>query len=255
MIDTHSHIYSQEFDADIDAVIERALKAGVEKVILANVDTGSLDKIINLWKKNPEFFIPTIGLHPTECNEGEQSSQLYELEKVIEEYPFRAFGETGIDLYWDKEHLKEQTDAFQWHIDYSTQKNLPLIIHVRDAFPEVIDILRKNSSKNMRGVIHSFTGTEKDALDILETGDFYFGINGVVTFKKSNLPDALAKIGSDKLLLETDAPYLAPVPFRGKRNEPAYMTETMNKLASIFGCSNTEIDKITTQNATTLFNI
>ncbi len=254
MIDTHSHIYSSEFEEDIEAVAQRAAEAGVEKVILANVDTDSLERIIRLWEKNPEFIVPSIGLHPTDAKE-DYREQLSEMEKLIHKYPFKALGETGIDLYWDKTHLKEQIEAFQWHIDKASEMDLPLIIHVRDSFEEVKDVLRKNSHKKLRGVIHSFSGNENDARDILETGDFYFGINGIVTFKKSHLPEALAIMGPERLLLETDAPYLAPVPYRGKRNEPAYMVSTAEKLGEIFGLTVEEIDRITTENAKKLFAI
>ena len=254
MIDTHSHVYAEEFDDDFKDVINRATNAGVEKIVLANVDMSSLEKVIACWKNDPDTFIPTIGLHPTEVN-NDFMNILNEMNKIIDLYPFKALGETGLDLYWDKTYLKQQIESFQWHIDKSIEHDLPLIIHIRDSFEEIKNVLKENKSKPLRGVIHSFTGSEKDAFDIIETGNFMFGINGIVTFKNSKLAEVVKAIGIERLVLETDAPYLAPVPFRGKRNEPAYMDSTKNKLAEIFMISPDEVDKITTKNAKHLFNI
>ena len=254
MIDTHSHIYAEEFDDDFDDVVLRACNAGVDKIVLANVDLDSLRKIIKVWENNKTLFIPTIGLHPTEVKE-DFKEVLDEMSSYFEKYPFKALGETGIDLYWDKTFLDKQIESFQWHIDMSVEKELPLIIHVRDSFEQVKEVLNSNKNMPVKGIIHSFTGNAKDAEDIMSCGDFIFGINGIVTFKNSNLGDVVKEIGLERIVLETDAPYLSPVPYRGKRNEPSYMLSTKNKIAEIFNISTSEVDEATNINAKRIFKL
>lgn len=254
MIDTHAHIYAEEFNEDRKDVIQRAHEAGLSHIVLANVDTESLPQVIETWKKEPDFFIPTIGLHPTSVD-GDYKLKLAELEKEIAHYPFRAIGEIGLDLYWDKTYLEEQKEAFRIQAKWAAERNLPLIIHVRDAFPELHELLKELAPLHLRGVIHSFSGDAEDVRKIRMTGDFLFGINGIATFKKSTLPDVIREIGADHLVVETDAPYLAPVPFRGKRNEPAYVIHTAAKIAEILETDIRDIDRITSENAKKLFGI
>ncbi|MEG1905804.1 MAG: TatD family hydrolase, partial [Bacteroidales bacterium] len=228
MIDTHAHIYSEEFDQDRDDVIKRALEAGVEKIVLANVDRDSFAPLLNTWQKYPDICVPTIGLHPTSVQENFEE-ELAWLQQHISEYPFRAIGEIGLDLYWDKTYRTQQLAAFETQMGWAAELNLPVIIHVRDAFDDLHRELEKCASWGVKGIIHSFSGDAEDAARILSQGNYLFGINGIATFKKSSLPDVIRTIGLDHLVVETDAPYLAPVPHRGKRNEPAYVTDTARK--------------------------
>ncbi|MEG1587489.1 MAG: TatD family hydrolase [Bacteroidales bacterium] len=252
MIDTHAHIYSEEFDQDREEVIKRAVGAGVEQIILANVDAGSLEPLLKIWKQHPDVCIPTIGLHPTSV-EADFEEQLSILEKEIDRYPFCAIGEIGIDLYWDKTYREQQLVAFGRQLQWAHERDLPVIIHVRDAFEDLHRTLETHKHLNLRGIIHSFSGTAEDVEKIRENGDFLFGINGIATFKKSHLPDVIRTIGADHLVVETDAPYLAPVPYRGKRNEPAYVIETAKKIAEILDMDYDAINQITTENAKRLF--
>lgn len=254
MIDTHAHIYSEEFDSDREEVIKRAREAGLSHVVLANVDMESFPQMMAVWKRDPEFFVPTIGLHPTSVKEN-YAEELDQMDALLKEHDFKAIGEIGLDLYWDDTYLKEQLIAFERQVRWAAERNLPVIIHVRNAFTELHDALDKLKGLHLRGIIHSFSGDVEDVRKIKQAGDFLFGINGIVTFKKSTLPEVVREIGLEHLVVETDAPYLAPVPFRGKRNEPAYVVKTAEKISDIFETSIENVDQITTSNAERVFNL
>ena len=254
MIDTHAHVYAEEFDADRDEVMSRARQAGVERIVLANVDEASLSPLIQTCLDYPDLCVGTIGLHPTEVRD-DWDAALTRLRSREAEYPFRAIGEIGLDLYWDKTYVKEQLRAFDEQLLWAHDRGLPVIIHVRDAFEELHTALAARRSLGLSGIIHSFSGTADDARRIFDYGDFYIGINGIVTFKKSTLPDVVRAIGADRLVVETDAPYLAPVPHRGRRNEPAYVADTLRSTAEALGLEAEHLRSITTQNARKLFGI
>lgn len=252
MIDTHSHIYSEEFDSDRAEVIARAKAAGVTKIILPNVDSESLPRMLQLESEYPGYCFAAIGLHPTSVKEN-YAEELAIVKKELERREYIAIGEIGIDLYWDKSFLKEQIQVFVQQIEWALEYNLPVIIHVRDSFRETMDVLEEFRGKGLKGVFHSFTGTIDQAMEIIEFGGFYIGINGIVTFKNSGLDAVVEQIDAQYLLLETDAPYLTPTPFRGKRNESEHLTLIAAKLATIFNINFNQITEITTKNAYKLF--
>ena len=252
MIDTHSHIYSEDFDADRSEVIRRAQEAGVTRIIMPNVDSESLPGMLETERMFPDVCLAAIGLHPTSVKEN-YLDELALVKSELERRKYMAIGEIGIDLYWDKTFYTEQVFALQTQVQWALDSNLPVIIHVRDSHKETIEALQPFKNKGLRGVFHCFTGSRKEADEIVELGDFMLGIGGVVTFKNSGLAGNLKDIPLTKLVLETDTPYLAPVPFRGKRNEPAYTAFICNKLAEVYQVSVKEIDEITTRNAEKLF--
>lgn len=248
MIDTHSHIYLEEFDADRAEVIQRAKDAGLQHIVLPNVDADTLTRMLDLEATNPAYFHAAIGLHPTSVTAGYEK-ELAWVKRELDRRPYCAIGEVGLDLYWDKTFVGEQIKAFeqqlQWAVDYS----LPVIIHVRDAFDLAIASVKKYNNQSLKGIFHSFGGTPEEARQIMALGGFKMGINGVVTFKNSNLPQTLLEVPLDYLVLETDAPYLTPVPYRGRRNESAYLEYIKNKLAEIYKLSSEEIAKKTYWNS------
>lgn len=252
MIDTHSHIYLEDFDEDRAAVIERAKAIGIEHIILPNIDSESIDAVIKLEASDPQFFHAAMGMHPTSVKE----NYLEELETIkseLEKREFCAIGEIGIDLYWDKTHLKEQIIAFKTQLDWALAYQIPVIIHVRDAFPETLEIIEEYKNTDLCGVFHSFGGNKEQLQRILELHNFMFGINGVVTFKNSGLAETIQDIPLDKIILETDAPYLTPAPFRGKRNEPERLEIIKNKLSEIYKIEPEICAKKTTENSLRLF--
>lgn len=252
MIDTHSHIYAEEFDSDRAEVIARAKAAGITKIILPNVDSESLPRMLQLESEYPGYCFAAIGLHPTSVKEN-YAEELAIVKKELERREYIAIGEIGIDLYWDKSFLKEQIQVFVQQIEWALEYNLPVIIHVRDSFRETMDVLEQFRGKGLEGVFHSFTGTIDQATEIIDFGGFYIGINGIVTFKNSGLDAVVQQIDPRYLLLETDAPYLTPAPFRGKRNESEYLTLVATKLANTFNMNFNQLTKITTENAYKLF--
>ena len=252
MIDTHSHIYAEEFDSDRAEVIARAKAAGITKIILPNVDSESLPRMLQLESEYPSYCFAAIGLHPTSVKEN-YAEELAIVKKELERREYVAIGEIGIDLYWDKSFLKEQIQVFVQQIEWALEYNLPVIIHVRDSFRETMDVLEQFRGKGLEGVFHSFTGTIDQATEIIDFGGFYIGINGIVTFKNSGLDAVVQQIDPRYLLLETDAPYLTPAPFRGKRNESEYLTLVATKLANTFNMNFNQLTKITTENAYKLF--
>lgn len=254
MIDTHSHIYSEEFDEDTDQVVQRAKDAGVEHIILPNVDSESLPRMLKLEERYPGFCHAAIGLHPTSVDEYYEK-ELAVVHSELKRRKYIAIGEIGLDLYWDKSHLDKQVICFQQQLDWALEYDLPVIIHIRDAFAETIDTLKPYKDKGLRGVFHSFTGTFEQAGELLGFDNFYLGINGIVTFKNSGLDKVVEQTGIDRLVLETDSPYLTPAPFRGKRNESSYVELVCGKLADIFGKTIQDVEKTTTENARRLFKI
>ena len=253
MIDTHSHIYSEEFDADRDEVILRAQHAGVTKIILPNVDSDSLPRLLKLEARYPDYCYAAVGLHPESVKENYQK-ELYVIREELERRRYIAVGEIGIDLYWDKTYQTEQILAFQTQVEWAIEFNLPVIIHVRNSHNETIQALKPYAGKGLKGVFHCFGGTPEEAAEIFSLGDFKLGIGGVVTFKNSGLAASLMHIPPENLVLETDSPYLTPAPFRGKRNESAYTVLVAEKLAQVYDMSVGEIDRITTENACSVFS-
>ncbi len=254
MIDTHSHIYSEEFDTDRAEAIQRAKNIGVKHIILPNIDSESLSRMLALEAEYPDFCHAAIGLHPTSVKEN------YELELALvkselERRKWIAIGEIGIDLYWDKTILAKQIVVFRQQIEWALQYNLPVIIHVRDSFRETMNALESFKNKGLTGVFHSFTGTIDQANEIINFGGFLLGINGIVTFKNSGLATVVEQIVLKHILLETDSPFLTPVPFRGKRNESANVYLICDKLADVYNLSHEQIDEQTTHNAKSLFAI
>ena len=253
LIDTHTHLYLPEFDNDRDEVVKRALDGGVIKLLMPNIDIHSADLMLAAVKRYPGICYPMAGLHPTSVSE-DWPDQLNNLEKLESEYKFIAVGEIGIDLYWDKTHLNEQILAFRHQVAFAINSGLPVVIHSRESSAEVFAVLEEFNGKGLKGVLHAFTGNLKDAEKAIELG-LKLGIGGIVTFKNSGLDKTVKKIGPEYLILETDSPYLAPVPYRGKRNESSYIRLINKKLAEIFGMSDEEIARVTFANSTALFNI
>lgn len=256
MIDSHSHIYGKEFDADLPEVISRARQAGVTHVVMPNENLESLARLRLTRKLYPDFVSLTIGLHPEEIN-AEYASQLADMKRILcaEKDSFVAVGEIGIDLYWDKTWRNQQIDALTEQLHWCSEFNLPFIIHCRDGIDEIISVLSSLHCPVPQGVFHSFTGSATDIERLRQFGDFFFGVNGIVTFKNSNVRNLLPVIGLDRLLVETDAPYLAPVPHRGKRNEPAFVAHIISYVASILGLPAEEVDRATAANAAALFRL
>jgi TatD DNase family protein len=253
LIDTHSHIYSTDFTHDLDEVIQRAYSNDILKIILPNIDSSSVKNLLNLVDTYPHICIPLMGLHPTSVNQDYQE-ELQVIDYWLKKRKFYGIGEIGIDLYWDKSFLAEQTHAFRIQLELARQYQLPVVIHVRDSFDEVYKVLIEVKDNKLHGVFHSFTGTLEQAKLIIDLG-FKIGVGGIVTFKKSGLDQIIKQIGPSHLILETDSPYLTPIPFRGKRNESSYLIYIAQKIADLHQMSLGDIAKITTENARNLFGI
>ncbi len=252
LIDTHAHIYLDAFDEDRALVIQQAKKAGVKHIILPNVDNDTTKAMFTLEESDPSFFHSAIGLHPTSVNH-EYKKELTKIKHSLDENSFCAIGEIGVDLYWDKTFINEQIKVFEQQLKWAIEYNLPVIIHVRDAFPEALRSIERLNCPQLHGVFHSFSGNLKDAQSILNLKGFKLGINGIVTFKNSDLKNTLSQIPLENIVLETDAPYLSPVPYRGKRNEPKHLLEIVAKLAEIYNESTDNIIKKTGENALQVF--
>lgn len=256
LIDTHSHLFLEEFKPDLDQVIERAKSGGITKIFMPNIDSSTLEPLLNTAAAYEGYCLPMIGLHPTSVNESYEK-ELNALSDVLKKNDrlFMAIGEVGMDLYWDKTYVEEQKTVFERQIQWSIESDLPLVIHSRNSFDEVYDILSRYSKEKISGIFHSFTGSLEEAEKLMEFDEFRLGINGVITFKKSTLPDVLKRIPLDRIVLETDSPYLTPAPYRGKRNESAYLRFTLSKLSGIYGISEEEVARRTTQNALKVFKM
>lgn len=311
MIDTHAHLYAEEFDDDREAMMQRASEAGVSKIVLPNVDSTTLQRMLDLEARHPGYCFSAIGVHPTSigetmeeelalverelkrrntpngrnttpdglqlASESRQSAPADQLSTSTVRHPapddqhstsasrhpastdqlstpYIAIGEIGTDLYWDKTYLKQQQEAFARQLHWSLEYRLPVIIHVRESFEATFEVLQDFRGKGLRGIFHSFTGTAAQAHTISEFGTFYLGVNGIITFKNSGLRDELRHVSPEKIVLETDSPYLSPAPFRGRRNESSRLNLVAIQLAELYGMSLEKMEQLTTKNAESLFN-
>lgn len=253
LVDTHAHLYEKGFKDDFKEVMARAEARGVKKIFLPNVDSSTAPDLVRLCKAYPERMFGMMGLHPCSVKE-DYREELAKIFAWFEHEKFYAVGEIGIDLYWDKTFLKEQLDAFAFQLHKSMAFNLPVAIHCREAFDEIFEVVSSPEFKNVRGIFHCFSGNEAQAFKLIELG-YYLGIGGVCTFKNGGLDVALKNVPLEKMVLETDAPYLAPVPYRGKRNESSYLQEIAQRLADIKETSPAKVAEITTANANHIFGV
>ncbi len=251
-VDTHTHLYVEEFDEDRELALIRAGEAGVARLFMPNIDDTTVDAMLALCRSH-EGCYPMIGFHPTSVD-ADWKARLAAVRRWLDSpQTFYGIGEVGLDLYWDKTYKKEQMQAFEIQIEWALEHDLPLVVHCREAYPELFEVLAPYKNTGLRGIFHSFTGTEEEAARLLEYTGFLLGINGVVTFKKSVLPSVLPHVPLGRIVLETDSPYLAPVPYRGKRNESAYLVEVAGKLTEIYSVPLEEIARVTTENACRMF--
>jgi len=253
LTDTHTHLYSEQFSEDRDAVIERSIKAGIQHFFIPAIDSEYTRSMLDLEAAYPKNIFLMMGLHPTHVKENVEE-ELTLVKEWLDKRTFYAVGEIGMDLYWDRTFVKEQQYAFQTQIQWAKEKQIPINIHCREAFEEVFEILEKEKSDDLFGIFHCFTGTLEQAKKAISYG-MKLGIGGVVTFKNGKIDQFLKEIPLSEIVLETDAPYLAPTPFRGKRNESSYLLNIAQKLADIYGVSVSEIAKITTENSKAVFGI
>lgn len=254
LIDTHTHLYLGQFESDRVEVVARAEDASITKMLLPNIDVASWSSLMALVERWPHLFVPMCGLHPCSVKEGFEKD-LQQLEEKLNTPGICAVGEIGIDLYWDKSTLSIQQEAFTIQVNWAKERSLPIVIHARESYDELFELLDNLNDERLSGVFHCFTGTPDQARHILQYEDFFLGIGGVATFKNSGLDKSLLDIPLDMLMLETDAPYLAPVPHRGKRNESSYVRLVADKLSEIYGVPLDEVAEITTRNAKHLFKL
>lgn len=253
LTDTHTHLYSEEFNEDRDQMVQRAIDAGIVRFFVPAIDSSYAEAMYDLEQKYPENVFLMMGLHPTHVKDN-YLDELQYVENELARRRFYALGEIGIDLYWDKTHLKEQQIAFRRQIQLAKKHKLPIVIHCREAFDEIFEILEMEKSDDLFGIFHCFSGTYEQALKAISY-NMKLGIGGVVTFKNGKIDQFLNQIDLKHLVLETDSPYLAPVPYRGKRNESAYLVKVVEKLAEIYETSADEIARITTENSKSVFGI
>ena len=255
LIDTHAHLYVDNYTEDLSDVVLRAKQSEVEKVLLPNIDVSTIDSLRKTTLEYPNFFLPMMGLHPTSVNNDYKE----ELDTIYKELnnnkDYVGIGEIGIDLYWDNTYIKEQTDAFEMQLRWSIEKDLPVSIHSRSSYKEIIESVSKVGGENLRGVFHSFSGDGDDLKELLKFENFYIGVNGIITFKNSSLREILKKCPLKRIVLETDSPYLSPTPFRGKRNEPMHLKHINQTLSDIYNIAYTEMAQITKTNAMSLFDL
>lgn len=253
LTDTHCHIYLPEFNSDRDSIIRRSFDAGISRIFLPNVDRSTTPALIELAEQYPHQCFPMMGIHPTSVNDNFRQ-ELDHARLMLGSYKFFGIGEIGIDLYWDKTFQNQQEEAFRIQLGWASERNLPAIIHVRSSHNETVQIIEKSELTNLYGIFHCFSGTLDQAKEITGLG-FHLGIGGVSTFKNSGLDQVLPHIDPKWIVLETDSPYLAPVPYRGKRNEPSWLVHTAAKVAGIYGMTIEELGQLTTDNSKTLFGI
>jgi TatD DNase family protein len=253
MIDTHCHLYTKEFEEDIDAVIQRANQIGVTKFYLPAIDKSCTESMNTLEKKYPDKCFAMAGLHPCSVNENYED-EINHIKWQLKQRKFCGIGETGLDFYWDKTFIKQQYECLEIQIELALQYKIPLILHTRDALHETIQVIRKYKHTSLTGIFHCFGGSLEQAKDIINTG-FCMGIGGVLTYKNAGLAEVLKHVDMEHLVLETDAPYLTPVPFRGKRNESSYLKYVAEKLAIVKNISIEEVERITTKNAEKIFAV
>lgn len=251
IVDTHCHLYSNVFKADIDAVIDRAVQEGVERLYLPAIDSESHQAMLELEARFPGKCIAMMGLHPVSVKENYEE-ELALIAEWLSKREFAAVGEIGLDYYWDRAYDKQQVDAFHRQIEWALHYKLPIVIHSRESMDDCIRIVQEHQQGALGGIFHCFTGTAEQARQVIDAG-FYLGIGGVLTYKKTTLPEVLADIPLEYMVLETDAPYLPPAPFRGKRNESSYLKYILEKLAGVKGLPQEEVAKITTANAQKIF--
>lgn len=255
LVDSHSHLFLEEFADDLPQVIERARVAGVTHIFMPNIDSATIAPMLRVCSQYEGYCFPMMGLHPTSVNADYEKELAIVAEHLATQENYVGIGEIGMDLYWDKTFLKEQQLAFERQIEWALKYNLPIVIHCRDAFDYIYEILEPYKTTSLRGIFHSFTGTAEEALRILDFSGFLIGINGVVTFKKSSLPDVLQEVPLERVVLETDSPYLTPAPNRGKRNESANVKDTLVKVAEIYRKQPEEVGWVTSENALKVFGI
>ena len=253
LIDTHTHLYVEAFDEDRDQVIEKAIAVGVERFYLPAIDSTYTARMLDLEKKYPDHIRLMMGLHPTHVKEN-YKEELLHVEQFLAKRNFAAVGEIGIDLYWDKSFLKQQQEAFDAQISWAKEKELPIVIHCRDAFYEVFEVLEGHKGEDLSGIFHCFTGTKEQAEKAIGL-NLKLGIGGVLTFKNGKIDQFLDQISIDHIVLETDAPYLAPAPFRGKRNQSEYLIYILRKLSEVHQRTEKELALLTSQNALAVFKL
>ncbi len=253
IIDTHTHLYLSNFSSDIDEVIKRAEEEGVKKFYLPSIDSSETENLLILEKKYPGVCFAMMGLHPCSVKEN-YKDELKLVYDLLQKRKFAAVGEIGLDFYWDKSFTDQQYESFHKQIEWALQFDLPVVLHTRKAEQQSIDVIKEYARKNLRGIFHCFSGTLQNALDIIGTG-FYLGIGGVITYKNSGLAEIIKQIDLKHIVLETDSPYLTPVPFRGKRNESSYLKYIVQKIAEVKNISAEEVAQITTKNAEDIFNV
>lgn len=256
IVDTHTHPFDEAFDGDRGEVMARAREAGVLKMLCPAIDSETHERLFALCDRYPDVCLPMMGLHPTSVNDNPRwREELETVGRLLASGARRywAVGEVGLDLYWSRDCLDRQVEAFERQAELALHYDLPLVIHTRDAWPEMIASLQRFAGRGLRGVMHAFSGTWEDYLAVLACGDFLFGIGGVVTYKKSPLPELLQRLPLDRIVLETDAPYLPPVPYRGKRNEPAYIVCVCERVAEATGLPAEEVAAATAANAARMF--
>ncbi|PVD51039.1 hydrolase TatD [Terrimonas sp.] len=251
IIDTHCHLYTEDFDADIATVIRRAQDVGVQQFYLPNIDSASIDSMLKLETDFPGVCIPMMGLHPCSVKE-DYKNELAVVESWLQKRTFAAVGEIGLDFHWDKTFTDQQYEAFHQQIEWAKAYNLPIVIHTREAMQQCIDVVKQHKDEKLKGIFHCFGGSINEAKQIIDLG-FYLGIGGVLTYKKARLKETLKEISIKHLVLETDAPYLTPVPFRGKRNESAYLQYIIEALAEAKNIPIEEVASVTTANANFVF--
>ena len=251
--DTHTHIYLKDFDDDRKQIIKECLNSGVNKLLLPNIDKSSIADIIKTCELYKDICYPMVGLHPCYVKDSYENDLNY-LKPIIKSIDTIAIGEIGIDLYWDKSNLENQREAFKTQINWAKEFKLPIVIHARDSYNEIFEVLDQLNDENLKGIFHCFSSTLEDADRILNYGGFKLGIGGVVTFKNSGLDKVVKNVDIKNIVLETDSPYLTPTPFRGTRNKSSYIPIIANKLSDIYEISSEEIGNITSKNAKEIFN-
>ena len=254
-IDTHTHLFASEFDNDIDIVIKNALDNGISKMLLPNIDSTTTKKMLQLCDRHANNCYPMIGLHPCSVKKDNLEKEISHVEQMLSQNKFIAVGEIGLDLYWDKSTLDLQKIAFELQIELAKKYQLPIVIHVRDSFDEAIEIVERLNDDNLSGVFHCFTGNLEEAQRIINLKKFYLGIGGVVTFKNGGINKIINQVSLDRIILETDSPYLSPTPFRGTRNESKYLLNIAHKMAELYNIDIEDIAKKTTKNAIDLFHL
>lgn len=256
LIDSHSHLFLEEFAEDLPEVMHRASDAGISHIFMPNIDSSTLEPLLKVCSDYPDLCYPMVGLHPTSVDENYKNELDAVYQQLQQPQPgFVAIGEIGLDLYWDRTFLKEQLVAFEQQVKWALEYDLPIVVHCREAFSYIYNVLAPYKNSGLTGIFHSFTGDAQEAASMLEFAGFMIGINGVVTFKKSSVPAVLPKIPLDRLVLETDSPYLTPVPYRGKRNESAFVKYTAAKVAEVYEISLEKVAEVTSNNALKVFGM